>query len=280
MSDYFRSIRAISSGAAVAVVLCGAAACGEKTDDLQAAQRDVALAPPSTPAVPPPVADVPVTPAKTTTTKSAPRPTKAATPVTTPVVTPPSTTYPPATPPGTPAERFGVIESGSDFAVRPTTKVCTNTQKVGERITATIAEAVNGSSGASIPAGATATLEVTKSQFGNNDEKKVALDFRVVSVSFDGRTYEVEGSEVTPVVTTVRRQSTGDQAKKVAIGAAAGAVVGRVLGGNTKSTVVGGAIGAVGGAAAAAGTSDWDGCVAADSRMTVKLTQDLRIRVS
>jgi hypothetical protein len=278
MSDYFRSIRAISTGAAAVAVLFGAAACGgdKSSDELQAAQRDVGLAPPSTPALLPPPSDVPVTPVRTTTpTKSAPR----RAPVTTPV-TPPSTTYPPSTPPGTASPAYGVIASGSEFAVRPASKVCTNTQKVGDRVTAIVSEAVTGSSGASIPAGATAELEVTKSQFGNNDKTKVALDFRVVSVTYGGHTYEVEGNDVIPVVTAVRRQSNTDQAKKVAIGAAAGAVVGRVLGGNTKSTVVGGAIGAVGGAATAAGTADYDGCVAADSRMTVRLTQDLRVRAS
>jgi hypothetical protein len=277
MSNYFRSIRAISSGAAAVAVLFGAAACGgDKTDELQAAQRDVALAPPSTPPVLPPPSDVPVTPVRTTPpTKSVPR----KPPVTTPV-TPPSTTYPPATPPGTAAATHGVIASGSEFAIRPASKVCTNTQKVGDRVTATVSEAVTGTSGATIPAGATAELEVTKSQFGNNDKNKVALDFRVVSVTYGGRTYDVDGNDVIPVVTTVRRQSTGDQAKKVAIGAAAGAVVGRVLGGNTKSTVVGGVIGAAGGAATAAGTADYDGCVAAESRMVVRLTEDLRVRIS
>jgi hypothetical protein len=279
MLKSFRSIRAISSGTAVAAVLFGAAACGgEKTEDLQAAQRDVAIAPPATPAVQPPISDVPTTSAPTKTAPSKSKPTKATPPVATPV-TPPSA--PPASPPATPpGPVYGLIASGSEFAVRPATKVCTNTQKVGDRITATVSEAVQGSDGASIPAGATATLEVTKSQFGNNDENKVALDFRLVSLSFDGRSYDVDGGDATPVVTKVRRQSTGDQAKKVAIGAAAGAVVGRVLGKDTKSTVVGGAIGGVAGAAAAAGTADYDGCVAADSRVAIKLTQDLKIRVS
>lgn len=276
MSNNFRSIRAISSGAAFAAVLCGAAACGgEKAEDLQAAQRDVALAPPATPAVTPPISDVPKS---TIPGKSAPPRTKTSPPVTTPV-TPPATN-PPAPPASAPAPVYGVVASGSEFAVRPSTKVCTNTQKVGDRITATVSEPVSGSAGASIPAGAIAELEVTKSQFGNNDKTKVALDFRVVSITYGGRTYPVEGSDVTPIVTTDRRQSNGDQAKKVAIGAAAGAVVGRVLGKDTKSTVVGGVIGGVAGAATAAGTADYDGCVAAESRMAVKLTQDLRVRVS
>ena len=278
MSNPFRSIRAISSGAAVAAVLLGAAACGgEKAEDLEAAQRDVALAPPSTPAVLPPPSDVPVTPPpKVAPSKSAP--TKAPPRVTTPVVSPPINPVTTAPPVAGPA--YGVISAGSEFAVRPSTKVCTNTQKVGDRITATVSESVTGSGGATIPAGATAELEVTKSQFGNNDKNKIALDFRVVSVTYGGHTYAVEGSDVTPIVTADRRQSTGDQAKKVAIGAAAGAVLGRVLGKDTKSTVVGGAIGAAGGAATAAGTADYDGCVAADSRIAVKLTQDLKVRAS
>jgi hypothetical protein len=275
----FRSLRTIRSATFSAAFAAAAVsgACGRDDGDLQAAQRDSSLVTTST--VTTPLNDAPL---PTPTPATANRPRTKSTPPRTSGVTPPAS-IPPSTPPTVPvsvAPVYGEIPVGAEFAVRPTTKVCTNTQKVGERVTATVTEPASGSNGTSIPAGATATLEVTKSVVGENDEKKAAIDFRVVSVAFDGRTYDIDGSEVTPRFTTVRRQSTGDQAKKVAIGAAAGAVVGRVIGKDTKSTVVGGAIGAIGGAAAAAGTSDYDACVSADSRIAVSLTKELRVRVN
>jgi len=194
----------------------------------------------------------------------------------------PPTVAPPAAAPPTvavlPAAAPGVIPAGTEFAVRSTAKLCTNTHAVGDRVVATIAEAVTGLDGATIPSGATATLQVTESQAGENDQSKVSLGFKVISVAFGGQSYEVVGAEVTSApVEKVRRQSTGDQAKKVAAGAAIGAAVGQIIGKNTKSTVVGGAIGAIGGAAAASGTADYDGCVAENARMAVKLAQPLRL---
>ncbi|HYV99322.1 MAG TPA: hypothetical protein VE967_17830 [Gemmatimonadaceae bacterium] len=271
---------------AAVVTLLGVVACKDKTPEAEA--RQVELAPPATPATPPQINDAPPTasnnrPAPATTTRPAPKPV-AKSPVTSPpAATPPVATPPVASPPAAapvPAVRYGMIPAGTSISVRPATKVCTNTNKVGDRIDATIADPITGENGASIPAGAKATLEVVQSQFGNNDADKVRLAFQVVSVSVDGQAYDVAGADVVaPPVKRVRRQSNADQAKKVAIGAAAGAVLGRVLGKGTGSTVAGGVAGAAGGAVVAGGTADYDGCVAADALLTATLTQSLRIRV-
>ena len=188
---------------------------------------------------------------------------------------------PAAKAPTTPSVRMGTIAAGTEIGVRPGVKACTNTHKVGDRITGTVAETVSGTNGATIPAGATATIEVTQSTYGKNDANAIKFAFKVVSVAFGGQTYEMAPSDViAPPVTKVRRQSTGEQAKKVGAGAAIGAIVGQVAGKDTKSTVIGAAVGAVGGAAVASATADYDGCIAAEARLAATLAEPLRVRVT
>lgn len=220
--------------------------------DSQAVLRDVAATPPAGDAKQP-----------------ATTPTKSTTP-------PPKAPAPKAT--TTSSVAYGTIAAGTEIGIRPEIKVCTNTHKVGDRISGTVAEAVTGTNGATIPAGSAATVEVVASQYGKNDANKVALTFKVVSVAFGGNTYELAPAEVTAPVTRVRRQSNTEQAKKVAAGAAIGAIVGQIAGKDTKSTVIGAAVGAAGGGAVAAATTDYDGCVAPDARLAVKLSEALRVR--
>lgn len=284
-----RTFRAMSIALSALVVT---SACGDKSAD-QSSARDVTLSPPPPPATQTDLRDVPpatgaktapasesrprsTTSSKTATSKSAPT-TTAAAPQAAPPVAPPAAA-PASAPVGA---KMGVIASGTSFALQTTQRVCTPTAKAGDKFTATVTDAIPGSNGASIPAGAVATVEIVDARPGINNADSVKMTFRVTSISYSGQTYAVDGGDVVQAqVDRVRRQSTGTQAKKVATGAAIGAVVGRILGHNTKSTVIGGAVGAAGGAAVAAGTADYDGCVASDSRLAVKLSQPLKIRVS
>jgi hypothetical protein len=171
-----------------------------------------------------------------------------------------------------------MIEPGTDFAVRPVAKLCTNSAKVGDRVDATVSETVHGTHGVRVPEGATATMRVTEAQPGNNGADKARIGFELVSVAVAGDTYDVEDAPViAPPVTVVRRQTTGDQAKKIAAGAAIGAILGRVIGKSGKATVGGAAVGAGGGAIVAAKTADYDACVSADARLAVQLNRPLRL---
>jgi hypothetical protein len=58
------------------------------------------------------------------------------------------------------------------------------------------------------------------------------------------------------------------------------AIVGQILGRNTKGTLIGAAVGAAAGAAAASATSDYEGCVNAGAPITVRLTGPLTIQVA
>jgi hypothetical protein len=178
---------------------------------------------------------------------------------------------------GAAAATTGVIAAGSTLNLSAGSRICTNTNHVGDRFTATTRESISGSNGAVIPAGASVQVEVTELKRSENAKDNVVMGFRVVSVSFGGRTYPVSATTSYAQVDKVKNQPSGKDAQKVATGAAIGAIAGQILGKNTKSTVIGGAIGAAAGAGAAAATSNYEGCVPAGGRITVTLNSGVTV---
>lgn len=251
--------------------------------DLQLAQGDSASMPALTD-VPPAQAETPpaVTPAPTRprpTTPSRPRPT---------APTPSDPAPAPVTESGntvTKGEKgseptTGTIAAGTTVTLASASKVCTNTHKVGDRFTASVANAITGSNGATIPAGATAVLQVTSVKSSENVRDDIVIGLSVVSVAFNGTSYAVNGSGVSADVERVRTSGTKDDAKKVAAGAIIGAIAGQVIGKDTKGTVIGAAAGAAAGGAAAAATGDYAGCINDGARISFKLDQPLDIKIA
>ena len=243
------------------------AACG-KSDNAAADSRQVELAPSAAgqpqlgdtaQAVAAPAAKVAIAP-KPAPVKAVPAPTKRVAPA-------------PATAPTT-----GTIAAGTMLNASSESRVCTNIAKVGERVNATVAEAVFGTNGVSVPAGATVVLRVSEAKRGENGKEGIRLAFEPVAVSWNGTDYDISGTASVPNIDVVRAQSTADQAKKVAIGAAAGAIIGQVLGKKTKPTVVGAAVGAAAGGAVAVGSADWNGCLAQGGRVAITLAGPLTVK--
>jgi hypothetical protein len=172
----------------------------------------------------------------------------------------------------------GMIAAGSTLNLASNSRVCTNTNRVGQRFTATVSETVTGSNGATIPAGATANIEITELKRSENVNDKVVMGFRVVSVSFGGRTYPVSATTSYAAVDRVKNQPQGKDVQKVIGGAAIGAILGQVIGHSTKGTVIGAAAGAAAGTAVAAGTSNYEGCVPDGGRITVSLDSPVQVR--
>ncbi|MDP9202628.1 MAG: hypothetical protein M3P26_11945 [Gemmatimonadota bacterium] len=258
-----------------------AAADSALNNDIQLANRDTAAQPALT--------DVPagsaVNPApstsatRTTTTRTTPR-TTTRTPTTTtrtPTVTSSGNTVT-RTSAGT-AARVGTIPAGATLNLASGSKICTNTNKVGERFTATLTDAVVGSNGAVIPAGATATVEVTELKRSENANDNVVMGFRVVSVKFGGHTYPVSATTSYAQVSKVKNQPKSKDVQKVVGGAAIGAIAGQILGKSTKATVIGAAAGGAAGAAAAAATSNYEGCVNSGGRITATLNSSTQVNI-
>jgi hypothetical protein len=159
-----------------------------------------------------------------------------------------------------------------------TQRICTNTNKVGDKFTATLNEAVTGSNGAVIPAGATATVTVTQLKRSENANDKVVMGFAVNSISYGGHTYAIDSDVTSAKVENVRNTPKSKDAQKVLGGAAVGAVLGQVIGKNTKGTVIGAAAGAAAGAGAAAATANYEGCVPQGGNIQIKLTSPVQVR--
>ena len=171
----------------------------------------------------------------------------------------------------------GTIASGTSFSVSSGNKVCTNTVTEGDRVTTTTNSAVTGSNGVSIPAGARVGLVVTRSKTSGSQGDASELAFDVRSLTFGGEDYTLTGSVSTDAIVQERR---GGDGRKVAIGAAAGAVIGNVVGGGSRAqrTVVGAAAGGLAGAAAAAMTGDRLLCLPEGADLTVRLGNPVTVR--
>lgn len=293
MSKY---ISRVAAPLALSLALIVGACTDKKSDDTLAQDtslnRDLQMANQDTTAQPA-LQDVPATGTPTTTaTAPAPRAPARTTPSRTVTRPPVKTTPRPTTPtPTTTAsgntvtkgssgsERaMGTIAAGSEINLTSNSRVCTNTHKVGQRFSATVSNTVTGSNGASIPAGATATVEITELNRSENVNDPVKMGFRVVSVTFGGRTYPIDATTTYANVDRVRNQPKSKDVQKVVGGAAVGAIIGQVLGKDTKGTVIGAAAGAAAGAGAAAATANYEGCVPSGGRITITLDNSATVQ--
>lgn len=266
----------------IAAVLAFAAACGGDGGNADSAlandtmlNRDLALAGTDT-AAQPQLTDVPATPAGGAATKTRAPATKTVTKTSTPTKTPSGNTV---TKTAAGGGNVGSIPAGTSLSLRSNSEVCTNTNKVGDTFTATLNEAVVGSNGATIPAGATVTLTVTKLDRSENVNDPIRMEFAVNSVAFGGKSYALDATVSSAAVDRVRNQPKSADVKKVVGGAAVGAIAGQVLGKNTKSTVIGAAVGAAAGAGAAAATANYEGCVRAGGNIVVTLSSPVQVTV-
>jgi hypothetical protein len=174
----------------------------------------------------------------------------------------------------------GTIATGSEISLYSGQRVCTNTYAVGDRFTASVAESVQGSNGVSIPAGATAVIELTSLKRSENANDNIEMEFAVKSIAFNGKTYPVNSTVTTAQVEKVRNGDASSDGKKVATGAIIGAIAGQIFGHRTKSTVIGAATGAAAGAVVAGVTGKYDGCVPNGGRISLKLNQAMVVQQS
>jgi hypothetical protein len=172
----------------------------------------------------------------------------------------------------------GTIAAGTTMNLAANQQVCTNTHKVGDRFTADLTSPVSGSNGAVIPAGATVSLTVTRAKRSENANDPIVMEFQVNSVSYGGRTYQLDASVASADVQKVRNQPKSKDAQKVVGGAVAGAIIGQILGKNTKSTVIGAAAGGAAGAAAAAATANYEGCIQNGGGIVITLQDPVQVR--
>ena len=261
------------------------------TRDLQLANRDTTAQPQlkDVPTTPPPAPPRPAVverqrvaytpPTRRPAPAPTPRPTREPVPATPAVTTTPSGNTVTRAPAGNSEGAVGVVAAGTNIAVNSGQRVCTNTNTVGDRITATLAEPVTGSNGVVIPAGSTAVLEVTSLGRSGQAGENMNIGLVVRSISYGGRTYPVNGQIVSAGVEKVKASDNND-AGKVAGGAVVGAILGRILSGRSKTqgTIIGAAGGAAAGAVLAHQTEKYDACLPLGGRIVVRLDSPMSVQ--
>ncbi len=171
------------------------------------------------------------------------------------------------------------IAAGTSITLTSNERVCTNTHSAGDRFTAVVAQPVTGSNGAVIPAGARAVVQVTSVRRSGSAGEPIQMGFVVQNVTYEGRTYPIDGSITDMQVESVRTATQRDDATKVIGGAVVGAVIGQIIGRDTRSTVIGAATGAAAGTAVAMATADHEGCLPQGGRIVVRLNSPATVQV-
>jgi hypothetical protein len=126
-----------------------------------------------------------------------------------------------------------------------------------------------------MPKGTRAVGRVTSAKSAGRFRGNAAISVTLTSVALDGKTYEVNTSEIT--------QSGKGRGKRTAEGAGGGAIVGGLIGalaGGGKGAAIGAGAGAGAGTAGTALTGDRDITIHPETRLRFKLVEPLQVRKS
>jgi hypothetical protein len=176
-----------------------------------------------------------------------------------------------------PAPAAGTIGAGTSVGMTMNNRVCAATVLAGDKFTATVTSATQGSNGATIPAGSTVVLEVASVERADPIEAS-QIHFHVRSIDVNGNPQPADGDVASLGSMEKVQASGGNDRTKVIGGAIAGAVLGQIFGRSTKATVIGAAAGGAAGAAAAHATRSTDACLPHGSPLRFTLSRDIVVR--
>jgi hypothetical protein len=172
----------------------------------------------------------------------------------------------------------GTVASGTAIDLTSTERVCTNTNHVGDKFTATVNQAVTGSNGVAIPSGAKAVIAVSQLKQSGKTGDPIQMTFNVTSLAWGDKSFPIDATIDHVDVEKVRNASTKSDVAKVGGGAVVGGIIGQIIGHSTKSTVIGAATGAAAGTAVAMGTAGYDGCVPVGGNIKIHLNAPAQIQ--
>ena len=132
--------------------------------------------------------------------------------------------------------------------------------------------AVNGQT--VLPTGTEVAGNVTEAKESGRVKGRAVLAYRFTSLRADGERYEIK----TSMLSQQARATKGSDAKKIGIGAGAGAALGAILGGGS-GAAKGAAIGGAGGTGVVLATKGQEVHLGPGAQVTTKLTAPLTVRV-
>lgn len=167
------------------------------------------------------------------------------------------------------------IPAGTVLIFEVTEDVSTSSHTNGDSFSLVLVEGVEGSGGASLLAGARAVGVVTDAHKSGGPDDDALLAVRISSLEAGGSQQAIEGVVESTEIESSNQDSGTRTAAKIATGTAAGAIIGQIIGKDTRSTVQGAAAGTVVGVVVALSTRGGDATLPAGSIIVVRLDRAL-----
>ena len=187
-----------------------------------------------------------------------------------------------ATPPAAVAEaakaepelREVTIPAGTTLRLRLQSAVASDSSKVEDTVRAELRQAVSVNGKAVLPAGTEVVGTVTDVERSGRVKGRAHVAYRFNSLRAAGERYDIKTTQLSHQAAATK----GDDAKKIGIGAGAGAALGALLGGGS-GAAKGAAIGGAGGTGVVLATRGKEVHVGPGAEVTTKLTAPLTVRV-
>lgn len=170
-----------------------------------------------------------------------------------------------------------VVAEGTAMAFTTDQTVTTEKNKVGDRFTGRLTDAVLGEDGTTILEPGTVGRWVVNESTEKNAEGNAVLAVALEAVQVGDTWYPVTATVTDLALKTDNRDSGTETAAKIGIGAAAGALAGKIIGGSTGATLKGAGAGAAIGTAVALATKGGSASIQQGSKITVTLDQQLQL---
>jgi hypothetical protein len=169
--------------------------------------------------------------------------------------------------------RTVTVPDNTSLDVRLDSSHASDTSRVEERVSGTLASPVEIDGVTAIPAGAKLTGYLTEVKESAKVKGRAELGLRFTRLQTGSVTYDIDTRPLSWIAESTKK----DDAVKIGAGAAAGAVIGAITGGK-KGAAIGSAIGAGGGTAVVLATDGQEIRLAAGRKLKVSLTNPLTIR--
>jgi len=175
---------------------------------------------------------------------------------------------------GIPTYREVTLPAGTTLPLDLKTPVASDTSEVEDSVRATLRRAITIEGTQVLPAGTEVVGTVTRAERSGRVKGRASVAFRFTSLRHDGEQYEIRTESIARTAAATK----GEDTKKIAIGAGAGAALGAILGGGS-GAAKGAAIGGAGGTGVVLATRGKEVRLGAGADVNTKLTAPLTVRV-
>lgn len=181
---------------------------------------------------------------------------------------------PAAAEPPAPVVRNITVPDNTVLDVTLATPLSSKTSRVEETVRGTVSSPVVVDGVTVIPSGSAVSGHVTQVHESGKVKGRASLAFRFTRLTANGVTYDINSKPLSYVAASTKKED----ATKIGVGGAAGAVIGAIAGGK-KGAAIGTAVGAGAGTGVVLATEGKQVQLAQGRRLKVSLTNPLTIRI-